>query len=237
MRGDEVARPRSPDARPSTATLVDRLRALDTCAVSDALDAHGLATTVLGLAPVWPVPHVVAGVVRTIRAGPRPPGGPAAHIAAAAVDAAGPDDVLVIANDGRLDVSCWGGILSHAAVMRGVAGTLVDGACRDARESHDLGFPVFARAVVPVSARGRVVQAGMDQPIRFGGVVVSPGDYVVADGDGVAFVPGDRGPAVVAFAERLVAREAAMAAAVAQGRPVSEVMHDSEFPAPAEPGP
>ncbi|MFE4175551.1 RraA family protein [Streptomyces sp. NPDC056909] len=218
------------------ATAVERLRALDSCAVSDALDAYGLSTVTLGPVPVWPVRHVVAGRVRTVTVGPRDSGRPADHVAAAAVDISGPDDVLVIANDGRLDVSCWGGILSRAALARGIAGVVVDGACRDAAESAELGLPVFARAVVPVSARGRVVQYAMDEPVRFGDITVEPGDHVIADGNGVAFVPGPYVQRVIGFAERIVAREAAMADAVAQGRPVTEVMHDSQFPTTEEYG-
>jgi regulator of RNase E activity RraA len=213
------------------ADLLARLRALDSCAVSDALDAYGLTGVVLGPRPVWPVDRVVAGRVRTVQAGPRRSDRPADHIGAAAVDVSGPADVLVVANGGRLDVSCWGGILSRAAVARGIAGVLVDGACRDASESGELGLPVFARAVVPTSARGRVVQYGMDEPVEFGAVTVTPGDYVIADGNGVAFVPGPDAPRVLEFAERIVAREAAMAEAVDRGQPVSEVMHDSQFPA------
>ncbi|WP_328914507.1 MULTISPECIES: RraA family protein [unclassified Streptomyces] len=219
-----------------TDPLLERLRALDSCAVSDALDAYGLSTVVLGPRPVWPVDRVVAGRVRTVQVGPRRSDRPAGHVGAAAVDASGPQDVLVIANDGRLDVSCWGGILSRAAVARGIAGVLVDGACRDASESGELGLPVFARAVVPISARGRVVQHAMDEPVEFGDVTVRPGDYVIADGNGVAFVPGPDAPRIVGFAERIVAREAGMADSVDRGRPVSEVMHDSQFPATEESG-
>ncbi|WP_330176905.1 hypothetical protein OG875_27480 [Streptomyces sp. NBC_01498] len=216
---------RAPDA-----SLVERLRSLDSCAISDALDAHGVSAVTLGPAPVWPVRHVVAGRVRTVEVGPRRSDRPAGHVAAAAVDVSGPEDVLVIGNGGRPDVSCWGGILSRAATARGIAGVVVDGACRDVSESRELGLPVFARAVVPVSARGRIVQHAMDEPMDFGGITVGPGDYVVADGNGVAFVPGADAERIVAFAERLVARESAMAEEVARGRPVAEVMHDSRFP-------
>lgn len=224
-------------ATATSATLIDRLRALDSCAVSDALDAYRISTVVLGPAPVWPVRHVVAGRVRTVAVGPRRSDRPAGHVAAAAVDVCGPQDVLVIGNEGRLDVSCWGGILSRAATARGIAGVVVDGACRDASESEDLGLPVFARAVVPVSARGRIVQHAMDEPLRFGGITVGPGDYVVADGNGVAFLPGADAERIVGFAERIVARESAMADAVDQGRPVADVMHDSQFPAVEETAP
>ncbi|WP_329110661.1 4-carboxy-4-hydroxy-2-oxoadipate aldolase/oxaloacetate decarboxylase [Micromonospora sp. NBC_01699] len=221
----------TPDRSPvDQSVLVDRLRQLDTCAISDALDTLGIVGVPLGPRPVWPVRRVVAGLVRTVQAGPRRSDGPADHIAAAAVDRSGPLHVLVIANEGRTDVSCWGGILSRAAVNRSIAGVVIDGACRDAGESDALDFPVFARAVVPVSARGRVVQLSMDEPVAFGDLWVAPGDYVIADVNGVAFVPAGYADLVIDLAERIVAREADMAAAVDEGRPVSVVMHDSQFP-------
>jgi regulator of RNase E activity RraA len=215
-------------------TPLDRLRQLDACAVSDALDSFGLPGAVTGIRPLWPVGDVVAGVARTVLAGPRTADGPAAHIGAAAVEASGAGDVLVIANGGRTDVSCWGGILTVAAQQREIGGVIVDGACRDIAESHELGFPVFGRAVVPVSARGRIVQVGMAVPVRFAGIVVSPGDLVIADRSGVAFIPRARATEVIALAERIVAREAIMTKAVLAGRPVGEVMHDSRFPTPQD---
>jgi len=74
----------------------------------------------------------------------------ASHIATKAVAAAGSTDVLVVANGGRGDVSCWGGLLSLGASRRGIRGVIVDGACRDVDEAGELGFPVFARATTPL---------------------------------------------------------------------------------------
>ena len=210
--------------------MLDRLRALDTCAVSDALDTLNLPGATTGIRPLWSVTAPVAGRVRTVLAGPRQSGAPAPHIAAAAIEAAEPGDVLVIANGGRTDVSAWGGILTLAARRRGIAGVVIDGACRDIAESADQGFPVFGRAVVPVSARGRIVQLAMDDPVEFAGVVVRPGDAVLADRNGVVFVPAADLDRVVALAERIVAREGAMADAVRAGQAVTEVMHDTKFP-------
>jgi len=78
-------------------------------------------------------------------------------------------------------------------------------------------------------------------PVSFGGVRVSPGDLVIADGSGVVFVPADRAEEVIAAAERLAERQARMAAAVREGRSVIEAMHDTQFtsalnaPSPATP--
>ncbi len=212
-------------------SLMDRLVLLDSCAVSDALDTLDLAGATTGIRPLWAVTEPVAGRARTVRAGPRQSGKAARHIAAAAIVAAEPGDVLVIANDGRTDVSCWGGLLTLAASRKGISGVVIDGACRDITESAGEGFPVFGRAVVPVSARGRIVQLAMDEPVEFAGHVVYPGDVVLADANGVVFVPAGELERVVSLAERIVAREQAMAEAVRAGRPVTKVMHDSKFPA------
>jgi regulator of RNase E activity RraA len=213
-----------------TRNHLDRLRALDSCAVSDALDLLGLPGATTGIGPLWAVPAPVAGLARTVLVGPRRSDRPAQHVAAAAIEAASPGDVLVIANGGRTDVSSWGGILTLAARRRGIGGVVIDGACRDITESADEGFPVFGRAVVPVSARGRIVQLAMDEPVEIAGVTVSPGDAVLADANGVVFIPADWLDRVILLAERITARERRMADAVCAGQPVTEVMHDNRFP-------
>ena len=209
---------------------LERLKQLDSCAVSDALDTLGLPGATTGVRALWPVRELVVGRARTVTAGPRQADKPAQHIAAAAIEAAGSTDVLVIANEGRLDVSCFGGILTLAASRRGIRGVVIDGACRDIAESEEHGFPVFGRAVVPVSARGRIVQVAMGEPVQFAGVTVEQDDFVLADTNGVVFVPAAQIDRVLDLAERIVAREAAMAEAVLAGEPVTEVMHDSRFP-------
>ena len=108
--------------------------------------------------------------------------------------------------------------------MKGIEGVILDGTCRDVDDSRDVGFPVFARAATPLTARGRVVEASMGEPIRVADLVVSPGDYVIADWSGVVFIGAARAEEVIATAEALAAREAAMAEAVRAGRSVVEVM-------------
>lgn len=137
---------------PSRSDSLERLRALDTCAVSDALDSLDLRGATTGVRPLWDSGLVVVGRARTVTTGPRQGDRPAQHIAAKAIEGAGNGDMLVIADNGRVDVSCFGGILTLAARRRGILGVVIDGACRDIAESEELGFPVFGRAVVPVSA-------------------------------------------------------------------------------------
>jgi 4-hydroxy-4-methyl-2-oxoglutarate aldolase len=227
--GDPAAQPGgSPE-------LLARLAALDTCAVSDALDGYGLPGVLAGVRPLWPVPRVVVGRVRTMRVGPKEPGsGPTVHLGTQLIVSADRGEVVLIDAGGRTDVSSWGGILSTAAAAAGLAGVVIDGACRDIGESEQLGLPVFGRAVVPTSARGRIVQLDMDAPITVCGVPAQSGDLLIADVCGAAVVPAHRAEQVIELAERIAARERDMVAAVRSGRSVVDVMHDSQFPSPQE---
>jgi 4-hydroxy-4-methyl-2-oxoglutarate aldolase len=205
--------------------LLDRLRSVDTCALSDALDRLGKPGAVAGIGPVTGT-SAVAGRVVTVELAPARGAvtqTPPRHLATAAVAASGPGDVIVVSHPGGT-MAGWGGLLSLAAAERGVEGTLVDGPCRDVDESRAIGYSMFAPGVTPITARGRLVEAQWGGPIQFAGVRVSLGDLVLADGSGIVFVPHEMAEAVLALAAELTARESAMAAAVRGGRPVTEVM-------------
>ena len=203
--------------------LVARLARLDTCAVSDALDCLALKGATTGIRPVWPCPRIVGRVV-TVKIKPAGLEKPTRHLGTPAIEAAQPGDVIVVDSGGRTDVSAWGGLLSLAAGMKGLTGVVIDGACRDIDESREVGFPVYARAVVPVTARGRIIQQSFNEEIQCGGVAVHPGDLVIADGSGVVFIPRTREKEVVAAAEAIAEREAKMAEAIRSGASVVEVM-------------
>lgn len=168
----------------------------------------------------------VSGRVITVELG-RPEessAGPQRHLCTAAVDASGPGDVIVVAHRGRVDSAGWGGNLSRAAQRNGALGVICDGAVRDVDEAREIGFPVFATATTPRTARGRTVEVSWGQPVTIAGVAVARGDFVVADSTGVVFVATSDIELVLAAAERIAAKEAAMAAAIAAGVPVHEVM-------------
>jgi regulator of RNase E activity RraA len=204
-------------------TVTERLARLDTCAVSDALDRLGLPGVVAGIRPLTG-PHKVAGRAVTVKLVAAVGRTSKQHLATAAIEASGPGDVLVIEHRSREDCAGWGGILSRAAKLRDIAGTLVEGSVRDVDESREIGYPVFARRAVPTTARGRIVEEGWNLPVDIGGVTVHPGDFLIADGSGVVFVAKARIEEVLNAAEEIAARERAMAEAVESGKPVSRVM-------------
>jgi regulator of RNase E activity RraA len=207
-----------------------RLERLDTTSVSDALDHLRLKGATTDIRPLWPCGKIVGRAV-TVKVVPVGPTSPGHHLATPAIEAAEVSDIIVIDHAGRTDVSGWGDILSNAAQVKGIRGVVVDGACRDIDGSREIGFPVYGRAVVPVTARGRVMQESFNTVIQCGGVQVRPGDFVIADGSGVVFIPQERADEVIEAAERIQEREAAMIAAVRAGRSVVEVMADKAFEA------
>jgi regulator of RNase E activity RraA len=149
---------------------------------------------------------------------------PKQHLGTPAIEAAQPGDVIVVDNGGRMDVSAWGGLLSLASKIKGLSGVVIDGACRDVDESREVGFPVYARAAVPVTARSRVMQQSFNEEIQFAGVQVHPGDLVIADGSGVVFIPRAKEEAIVGEAETIAQHEGRMAEEIRKGRSVLEVM-------------
>lgn len=208
--------------------ILARLRKLDTCAVSDAMDRLGLKGAALGIRPLWPCPRIVGRCV-TVKITPAGLEKPKQHLCTAAIAAAAPGDVIVVDNDGRTDVAAWGGLLSLASNIKKLSGVVVDGASRDVDESRELGFPVYARAAVPVTARGRIMQQSFNEKIRFAGVQVQPGDLIVADHSGVVFIPRAKEQDVIAQAEAIAGRETKMAEAVRGGRSVVEVMESGGY--------
>lgn len=208
--------------------FVERLGRLDSCAVSDALESLGLQGAALGIHAVS-VERRVAGRVLTMELVEYAGVPTARHLGTAAIDAAETGDVIVVANAGRATTSGWGGVLSAGATMKGVAGVITDGGVRDVSQAKGYELPVYAAGVVPVTARGRVIEGAWGEPVTLCGVRVVSGDFVIADDSGVVFVPADRAEDVIAAAERIVAKEDLMAERALAGEPMVEVMgHDYE---------
>lgn len=207
-----------------TRDLVARLRRLDCCAVSDALDKLHLTGVVLGLAPLTSTRRI-AGRVLTIKLGVgTPPPGKPRHIGTTAIESAEPGDIIVVEQRSGLPAASWGGILARGAKMRRVAGVIAEGPARDLDEARQLDFPIFARGATPVTARGRIVELANNVPVMIGDVEVHPGDYAIADASGVAFISAENIERVLAAAEEIARREAAIVRALRKGQPITEVM-------------
>jgi regulator of RNase E activity RraA len=195
-------------------SLFTQARGLSSAEVSDALDYFGLPGSVPGIAPV---------------AGPQRLFGPAFTVRFAPVDSQSPgtvgdylDDIppgaiAVLDNAGRNDCTVWGGIMSRLAAHRGVAGTLIDGVCRDTAEADAAGYSLFARGRFMRTGKDRVQVDAVGMHVSLSGVRVAPGDIVVADQDGVVIVPAGRAHDVFQRAVVMQAVERRIVAAALDG--------------------
>jgi 4-hydroxy-4-methyl-2-oxoglutarate aldolase len=203
--------------------LRQRLAQLDSCIVSDALDRLGLAGVAAGLARLSTDTRL-AGRVLTVKLETANGRLAERHLCTAAIEASTAGDIIVVEHHSRTDCAGWGGLLSRAALVKKVQGVIVDGLCRDIDEGRELGFPIFARGVIPSTARGRIIETDFNCPITVGDITVHPGDWVIADGSGVVFLAADQIEAVLDQAEKLLAREATLLKDIEAGIPVSKVM-------------
>jgi len=207
-----------------THDAVARLRRLDACALSDAMDKLGIRGVVSDL-PQRSGTGRIAGIAVTVKLGTgAPPPGPPIHLCCTAIELAGPEHVIVIEQRSGVEAGCWGGLLSVGAQTRGVAGVIADGPVRDIDEAIGMGFPVWSRSLTARTARGRVVEQGTNIPVAIGDLTVHAGDAVFADRSAVIVIAQADLERVLQTAESIVAREAAMAQAIRSGTPIGQVM-------------
>lgn len=212
-------------------TVLERLSALDTNTVSDALDFLHLPGATHGLRPLWTCPKIV-GRASTVKLGPKTTGAqPTTHLISPVIDATTADDRILVIAGGVEGISCWGDILANAAKAKSIRGSVIDGMSRDIDGSRDISYPVFGRGVTMISARNRVVQIESGTRVEMAGVEVDQDDYVIADNCGTVFIPASRIEEVLDLGERIDSRQTSMVQEVRRGRPVAEVMHDKQFDA------
>ncbi len=199
-----------------------RLEKLSTTNLSDALDKLGLHGAVIGIRPLFGMPRVCGRAV-TIKITAAGMTKSKHHLGIEAIAAAVEGDLIVIDNHGDVQNNCWGEILSCAAKKKGLSGVIIDGAARDVDECQKMDFPVFARGVVPITARGRIMQEDFNCLIRLGDVQVRPGDILVGDINGVVVIPTEKVDEVIAAAEKIMAKEESMKKDILAGLDILEI--------------
>jgi regulator of RNase E activity RraA len=139
-----------------------------------------------------------------------------------------PGDVIVVDAGGDVNTSVCGGLMGGLAQNRGIRGMVVDGAGRDTDELEDIGWPIWTRAITPRGTHtmfsGRKEELSINVPIACGGVVVRPGDFIVADLMGVVVIPLEHAEEVVRLAAEQAEREEKTRAWVKQGKTVEDLL-------------
>jgi regulator of RNase E activity RraA len=199
--------------------LVALFEGLDTPGVSDAMDKLGLPGQAFGIAPLANYSQVVVGPAFTVQyvSASTPPGTVGDFI-----DEVAPGDVVVIANDGRTDCTVWGDIMTQYALARGIAGTVIDGVCRDVNKALGEGYPLFSKGRFMRTGKDRVEVVAVNQPVSVGRARVCARDIVVADANGVVIVPRNRAQEVAETARRIEYVEAQIREQIATGKSLKE---------------
>jgi len=194
------------------------LSALPTASISDALDRLSLPGSLHGISPLRPGQRAC---------------GPAYTVAFEPVDEHGGtvgdflDDVptggiVVIDNQARTDCTVWGGIMTLVAAATGIAGTVINGVCRDVEAILSTSYPMWSTGRFMRTGKDRVRVAALQQPLTIDGVIIRPGDLVCADEDGALVVPAERAEEVAELATRIEAVEKVIVAAAQSGMTLTD---------------
>jgi regulator of RNase E activity RraA len=178
--------------------MIKEVRQFPTTILSDAMEK--CQTMHSEIKPVYPIERIAGSAItaRSIVADYLTP--------VKAIDYAKPGDVIVIDVKGYKDAAIWGDLAAKSCQLQGVTAVIIDGAVRDSDGIKEAGVPHFSRSITPNAGDCSVV-GDINVPIQCGGVVVNPGDVVVADNDGVVVVPKAKVAKVVEKAKKQIKAE------------------------------
>lgn len=197
---------------------IEQYKTLDVTCISDAMDRLGLKGGLLGIKPVvegtsfcgqaFTVHYVPCGEIK----------GNVGDF----LDDVEPGEVVVIDNGGRLDCTVWGDIMALYATKKKIAGTLIDGVCRDVPAIKKLRYPIFTKSCYMVTGKDRVFVDKVNVPVSISGVQVAPGDLMVADDTGAIVVPLAHAEKVLEIAMEIEAKEKLVEQKVLEGASLKE---------------
>lgn len=214
--------------------LMARAGRLSAAVISDVLRHAGAPHQVLhhaiaGIGPAGRAPagQTVVGPAFCVRGERVLGGGPRTNLRWEMYRRMPPGSIVLMASGGYEDAVVFGENVALALAVRGCRAIVTDGGIRDRAAMRDLGIPVYARFVTPLSAGGQWLTTAVEEPVFLPGqssavVQVNPGDLIVADDDGVVAVPRHGFATVVEDAETVVAAEERTRAEIKSGRDPEE---------------
>lgn len=193
--------------------IIERLGKLDVASVSDAMDKIGIPCGLLGIHAVVPGKHI-CGRAFTVH---YVPNGVVKGNVGDFLDDVQPGQVVVIDNGGRLYCTVWGDIMTFVATRKGIAGTVIDGVCRDIPGIKENDYPIFTKSTYMVTGKDRVTVDYVNKPVAISGVQVCPNDIILADDTGAVCIPDAVAEKVADIAESIEKTEQAIIAEVKNG--------------------
>ena len=205
---------------------VSRALKLDVASLSDAMDKLRIPGQCLGIKP-RDHGFIMAGRAYTLNYDPIDTSDPGT--VGDFIDDIPPGAVCVIDNDGREDMTVWGDIMTMVAHTRGIAGTVIDGPCRDVHLCLELGYPIYSRSYSMRTGKDRVQIRDTNVPVTIGGVIVKPGDIIVGGADGVVALPQDREEEILLLAEEIERVEELIREAIRDGKTLREARKENAY--------
>lgn len=193
--------------------IIERLGRLDVASASDAMDKLGVPCGLLGIHAVVPDKHI-CGRAFTVH---YVPNGVIKGNVGDFLDDVQPGQVVVIDNGGRLYCTVWGDIMTFVATAKGIAGTVIDGVCRDIPGIKENNYAIFSKSTYMVTGKDRVTVDFVNRPVAISGVQVCPNDIILADDTGVVCIPDALAEKVADIAENIEKTEQAIIAEVKNG--------------------
>ena len=198
--------------------IVERFKKLDTTCVSDAMDKIGIECSVYGVKPIQRG-EKICGRAFTVH---YVPCGAVKGTVGDFLDDVEPGQVIVIDNAGRDNCTVWGDIMAKTAKKYGIAGTVIDGVCRDIPAVLECQYPIFSKGYYMRTGKDRVYVDAVNVPVTLSDIQVCPGDIVIGDDTGVVVVPQSRAEEVAEIAENIDRKEQEILALVAKGYRLKE---------------
>lgn len=207
--------------------IIDGFKKLDTPCVSDALDRLGIPAGLLHIKPVVSgTGKVICGPAFTVK---YIPVGLEKKTVGDFLDDVPAGAVVVIDNAGRDFCTVWGDIMSFCAEMKGVAGTVIDGVCRDVKVVKELDYPIYTKGCYMVTGKDRVQIESVNQPVTVSDLQVCPGDLIMCDDNGALRIPKEKAEEVLQIAQEIETKEGGILAALKAGTTLAEARRQSGY--------
>ena len=205
--------------------IIEAYKKLDVPSISDAMDKLKLYGGLLNIKAVVPDTYV-CGQAFTVH---YVPCGQIRGTVGDFIDDILPGEVAVIDNNGRQDCTVWGDIMSIYAAQMGIAGTVIDGVCRDINVIRELRYPIYTKGTYMVTGKDRVYVDRVNDTVSIAGVQVNPGDLIVGDNTGVVAVPFSKAEEVLKVAQGIEQVEQMIVSKVKSGMKLKDARKETGY--------